>query len=131
MSEEQIQGSENQADPAPVHREVIESIDWIYEHLVCEFDHWDVCITGLVEFGGAKWFCNVIGDTTYNCNEAKYRLQKVDWTPECEEYLSDYRKAYHHWFHEGKPRCQYDGRPLKWFSDKWKKRNPIADQVSR
>jgi len=100
------------------------SRDWIYDHLICEFDHWDVCITGLVERDGVKLFTGIVDETD---DEITYELLPIKWTPECDEYLADYRKAYAHWFHEGKPRVMYDGRDLKWFADKWKGRNPIAD----
>ena len=99
---------------------------WVYDHLICEFNHYDVCLKGLVERNGEKWFCWIIGE--YFEDDVQYTIRRVNWTPECEEYLSDYRKTYEHWFHDGKPRCQYDGRPLDWFRDKWQGRHPIEEQ---
>jgi hypothetical protein len=32
MSDDKIQGSENQADPAPVHREVMQAVGWWEEY---------------------------------------------------------------------------------------------------
>jgi len=56
-------------------------------------------------------------------------LRKARWNEECEEYLADYRKAFPHWFHEGKPRVAYDGRSFLWFRNKWPLRNPIEEQA--
>lgn len=104
---------------------VIMPLGWVYEHLICEFDHWDICLKGLVDRNGERWFCWV-GDAY--CDDVQYTLRKVDWTALCDEYLEDYRVAYEHWFHEGKPRGSYDGRPLDWFNEKWGHRNPIEEQ---
>ena len=118
--------SESDASPAPVHGMVIVPLEWVYDHLICEFSHWDICLKGLVLRNGERWFC-WLGDQY--CDDVQYTIRKVNWTPECDEYLDDYRAAYVHWFHEGKPRCNYDGRPLDWFAEKWKHRNPIEDQA--
>ena len=106
---------------------VIRSHSWVYEHLVCEFNHWDVCLTGLVKWEGEMWFCRILPSKV----DSQYSLHKVNWTPECTEYLDDYRKSFAHWFHEGKPQCSYDGRPLKWFEEKWQHHNPIEDSAER
>ena len=100
------------------------SRDWVYDHLICEFEHWDVCVKGLVGRDGERLFAEIVDETD---DEITYALRPIAWTPECDEYLADYRTSYAHWFHEGKPRQLYDGRDLKWFADKWAGRNPIAE----
>lgn len=111
---------------------MVQSLDWVYDHLVCEFGHWDICLSGLVEFEGDKYFCKVVNpDAKYEDDDTKvlYAISPIVWNNECTEYLEDYRKAYLHWFHKDGKRCSYDGRPLDWFSEKWKHRNPIAEQA--
>lgn len=93
----------------------------VYKYLVCEFDHWDVCLKGLIKKDGQYYFCNLIGSNT----KPKYRVYKIIWTKDCENYLRDYKKAYLHWFH---PRTLYNGRTIEWFKNKWKGKNPIYEQ---
>lgn len=89
--------------------------------MICEFEHWDRCLKGLVECDGQKMFCKIL-------NDDEYELRPIAWDAECDEYLADYRKAYPHWFHDESKRS-YDGRDLKWFSDKWQHRNPIEEKA--
>lgn len=105
---------------------VFVSSQWVYTNLICEFGHWDICLTGLVDRNGEKWFCKVCDPDE---EDVKYTILPVKWTEECDEYLTDYRVAYKHWFHEGAKRCSYDGWPLVWFGDKWKHRNPIEEMA--
>lgn len=99
------------------------SIEWVYEHLVCEFDHWDICLAGLVSDGGVYRLARVIDP---EADDVQYTLHDIHWTDECNEYLEDYRVAYAHWFHtNGKRETRYGGWDLGWFSDKWQHRNPI------
>jgi hypothetical protein len=107
------------------------TIDQVYDQLICEFTHWDICLTGLINYNGERCFCEVEGwwGPEDDHKDIKYTIHKIDWTSECEEYLSDYRKAYNHWFYKDKIREEYDGRPLKWFGVKWGGRNPIEEQV--
>jgi hypothetical protein len=105
--------------------ETIVPFDWVYDNLICEFDHWDICLTGLVDRNGERWLCRVIDPDVEN---VQYKLTPIEWTSECEEYLEDYRVAYKHWFHENGKRGMYNGWPLAWFAEKWQKRNPIAQQ---
>lgn len=108
---------------------IIASRDWVYEHLVCEFDHWDVCLAGLIERGGERWWCSVAEPYA---DEVIYQLLPIAWDAECEEYLADYRVAYRHWFHEGKPRpAAVPGQSCGWFYEKWENRNPIRERVQR
>lgn len=105
------------------------TLRWVYEHLVCEFDHYDCCIVGLVEVDGVNLLCRV--EPEYESlpedQSATYTLHDIAWDAECDEYLEDYRVAYKHWFH---PRQDnYDGRSLKWFGDKWQGRNPIEEKA--
>lgn len=105
---------------------IIMPLRWVYDHLICEFTHWDICLTGLVEHNDERWFCEVC-DNGYEEN-VEYKLYPVLWNAECDEYLKDYRVAYKHWFHEdGKRPWSYNGWDLSWFRDKWQDRNPIAD----
>ena len=108
----------NDVDPA-----VIVPLWWVYEHLICEFQHWDICLTGLVDRNGERWFCEVYGD-------AEYMLRPVAWNAECDEYFADYRVAYKHWCREGGKRSwSYGGWDLSWFRDKWQGRNPIEERA--
>jgi hypothetical protein len=106
----------------------IQSKHWVYDRLICEFDHHDICLKGLVESYGEKMFCRIVDQDS---SDAQYTIHRITWTPECDDYMADYRVAYVHWFHvdvDGqRPRCTYDGWPLAWFSDKWKGRNPIEE----
>lgn len=104
-------------------------IKWVYDHLICEFNHWDICLTGLVEVDGIKMLATVEPEYDGNCHqeEIDYTLQEIAWDAECDEYLEDYRVAYKHWFHPRK--VNYDGRSLEWFSDKWQRRNPIEEKA--
>jgi hypothetical protein len=103
--------------------EIMAIFDWVYAHLICEFEHWDICLTGLVDRNGEKWLCRVRDDQAEN---VEYTLTPIEWTPECEEYLEDYRVAYKHWFWENGQRGTYNNWPLAWFAEKWKHRNPIT-----
>ena len=102
-------------------------LKWVYDHLVCEFDHYDICLIGLVLDNGEYFLCDL--DAATDDENTKYTLKKLDWNAECEEFLADYRKAYHHWFHEGTCRPVYDGRDLTWFHEKWKEGSPIEKQA--
>lgn len=105
--------------------EVIVPFEWVYNHLICEFDHWDICLTGLVDRDGEKWVCRVRDPYA---EPVEYTLTPIEWTEECEEYLEDYRVAYKHWFYKDGKRGTYNGWPLGWFGEKWKHRNPITKQ---
>ena len=112
---------------------IMVNIDYIYKNLICEFTHWDICLTGLINHEGEKWYCEIGEDCQDSEDEdeiQEYKIYPVDWNDECEEYLKDYRVAYKHWFHEGNPRCSYDGWPLKWFSEKWPDENPIKNNIN-
>lgn len=102
---------------------------YVYEHLICEFDHWDFCLVGLCKIDEKYFVCKVID--TRNRKDLKYSLKEVEMTKERMEYLEDYRKAYYHWFYEdGKRGTRYDGRDLKWFNDKWQT-NPIVNEEEK
>lgn len=108
---------------------MIVPIRFVYKHLVCEFDHWDICITGLIFKDGKYWFCKLLGDESQDNPE--YLLTRCLWTEECEEYLDDYRVAYKHWVYKNGKRLEsYGGQDLSWFSEKWNGRNPIEDSLS-
>lgn len=100
----------------------IVSIEYVYERLVCEFSHWDVCLWGLIKRDEDYWYCWLHDD-----DPLTYKIAPIDWNAECDEYLADYRRAYRHWFH---PRTDYEGWDLDWFSEKWGNRQPIRDQVA-
>ena len=106
----------------------IKSRKWVYKHLVCEFSHWDVCLTGLIKYKDTYYFCSIIDIDS--CAD-KYKIYPINWTKECEEYLADYYKAYQHWFYTKGRRGIYDGRDLTWFNKKWKKRNPIENHTKK
>lgn len=105
------------------------TLEFVYERMICEFTHWDICLTGLIELDGQKVFCEVKDPYA---KDVQYDLRRVSWDDECDEYLEDYRVAYTHWFHEGGKRpVSYGGWDLGWFSDKWKHRNPIAENAEK
>lgn len=111
---------------ADAHAVVIVPLRWVYDHLICEFDHWDICLNGLVDRNGERWFCEVCGDGLEE--NIEYKLRPVSWNAECDEYLEDYRVAYKHWLYEyGRRPHSYNGWDLSWFHDKWQGRNPIAE----
>ena len=111
--------------------------DYVYDRMICEFNHWDVCLKGLIEVDGQKMFCEVVESEDYE--NLVYHIFPVAWDDVCDEYLKDYKESYHHWFHNrdhmGDMGCSnretYDGRPLDWFTEKWQKCNPIAERVIR
>lgn len=111
---------------------MVKSFEWVYEHLVCEFNHWDICLIGLVEFNGKKYLCKANNDDDSECSrKCSYTLYEIDWNEECDEYLEDYKVAYKHWFHEnGKRPYLYNNWDLSWFSEKWKHRNPIEERIN-
>lgn len=107
----------------------IVSLLWIYQRLICEFDHWDICLSGLINLNDKYVFCKVCDP---NAKNVQYKLYNIIWNNECEEYLQDYRIAYTHWFYNnGKRHCPYDGKDLTWFDNKWKHRNPIEDNIRK
>ena len=104
----------------------IENIDWVYERLICEFDHYDICLKGLCKEDDQYYICVLHSDL--HTEDSDYKVAPIDLDEECKDYLEDYKKAYIHWFRDkdGK-RCHYDGRDLQWFSDKWLHRNPLVE----
>lgn len=108
---------------------IIKHYKFVYKYLVCEFDHYDYCLKGLVKVGNRYFVCITTNMDGNPEEEIYYNLFQVNLDKECLEYLDDYRVAYKHWFHEGKPRCQYLHWDLTWFSEKWKHRNPILEQI--
>ena len=109
---------------------MIKSIQYVYDHLVCEFNHWDICISGLLSINDKYYYCKIINsDDPDEYNYEDYEIFDINWTEECQEYLDDYRVAYKHWFYENRKRSSYNGWLLKWFSDKWDKRNPIKENI--
>jgi hypothetical protein len=103
------------------------SYAWVRQRLICEFDHWDVVLQGLIEDDGVNKFVKIIGPDERVIDQ--YTVHEIDWTEECDEFLADYRKAYAHWFPIDGKRSYYDGRDLSWFIEKWRKRNPIIEKV--
>lgn len=100
---------------------------WVYEHLVCEFDHWDFCLAGLVKVDEKYFYCKFLGDKTKT-----YEILPINWTEECQEYLDDYAVAYKHWFYvDGHRTESYNHWDLSWFSEKWGHRSPIEESVIR
>lgn len=107
-------------------------IDFVYKYLVCEFDHWDICLEGLVEIYSFMYFCEIVSTNISNRKSVQYALYPIYWTDECQEFLEDYGVAYKHlFFQNGKKQYQYNGWPLKWFEEKWQHRNPIKDQIKK
>lgn len=100
---------------------------FIYDHLVCEFGHWDLCVSGLLLIDGAHHACRLVPEDNETDDPPRYKIWPVTWTEECEEYLTDYRASYAHWFYIDGARPQYDGRDLTWFRTKWERRNPILE----
>lgn len=106
------------------------SYNFMKKHLVCEFDHWDICLKGLIEVKGIRYYCKIAGNYWDN-NMLKYEVTKVILDKECEEYLEDYKIAYKHWFPINGQRPPYNGWDLSWFDKKWKKRNPIIELAAK
>lgn len=106
--------------------------DWVYEHLVCEFSHWDVCLTGLIEEDGVYKFVTAIEGYTDTTKPGNYEVDDIAWNAECDEYLDDYRVVYKHWFHKNGQRVYDCPRgDMSWFNDKWDHKNPIASNAAR
>ena len=75
---------------------VIVPIEYVYRNLICEFEHWDVCLVGLVNYFGKRCLCKVRDLLE---DQIEYTLHEIDWDEECDDYLNDYRAAYPHWFY--------------------------------
>ena len=97
---------------------------WLHNHLICEFDHNDCCLSGLVEYEGEKYYCKIINWEIHN---PYYYVYPIKWDTKCDEYLDDYKAAYPWWFYNDGKRGEYDGREFMWFRDKWKGRSPIVE----
>lgn len=108
---------------------MVKDSKWVYDRLVCEFDHYDYCFSGLIKHRNKFWFVKVNEFPEGGSRNAKYAVSNIDWNAECEEYLADYRVAYAHCFHEKGRRPAYNGWPLAWFTEKWDRRNPIEEQA--
>lgn len=107
-----------------------QSYEWTYKHLVCEFDHWDFCINGLILYEKHYYVCELANPRTCYDEDPKYYIYPIDWNDKCTEYLEDYKIAYAHWFHtNGVRETKYEGWDLCWFEEKWKHKNPIAEQI--
>ena len=106
----------------------IRSYEWVYKHLICEFDHWDICLEGLINDNGEKKYVILFTNLYHDDKLLRYAVHKIDWNEQCDEYLKDYEIAYKHWFHvKGERPYGYDGEDLNWFEDKWKS-NPILER---
>lgn len=90
--------------------------EWVYARLYCEFDHWDIC--------------KILSDSP-KIYKSKYLISEVNWTPECLEYLDDYRNAFPHWFYTNGERLRYNGVYPRSFAEKWQHRNPITEQFKK
>ena len=105
--------------------------DTIYKYLVCEFNHWDFCLSGLVKLDESYFLCEYAMDIecllrrSYVC----YTLKPIEMTEEMLEYLADYKTKSPFWFHEdGKRYIEERGSDLpcgRKFSEKWPE-NPIT-----
>lgn len=105
---------------------------WVRERIICEFDHYDCCLKGLVEHEGRKLFVRIANRADVECDPDEpsvYTVHEIDWDQECDEYLADYRAAFAHWFwHDGKL-PDFDGSDYSWFRQKWQGRNPIEQRL--
>ena len=80
--------------------------DLVYEHLVCEFGHYDCCLTGLMEIEGRYFICKIDEDVYVKAEgesgghglSALYKMYLIQPQGRFEEYLYDYSQAYPHWF---------------------------------
>jgi hypothetical protein len=85
-----------------------------------------------VSINNVLYLGSVIGDP-FECLECPlyYSIEKIPVNDEIREYIEDYKKAHPQWFYKyGKRISKYNPSiPTKWFSDKWKKRNPIRESV--
>jgi len=103
------------------------SLDWVYDHIVCEFDHWDICLVGLVERDDEKLLCRVVNQYA---DDVKYTLHPIKWDETCQEYLEDYQVAYKHWCYiDGVRQSSYTGKSIEWFHDKWGNTDPIEENA--
>lgn len=99
----------------------LQDVAWIYERLVCELDHYDICLRGIVDVDGELMFCRVVGEFR---NQPLYTLHAIDWNDKTREWFEDYKQAYAHWVYDSdRRRPAYDGRSTQWFSDKWRGTN--------
>lgn len=111
-------------------RDRIVILEWVYARLYCEFDHWDICLTGLVQLDENLLFCKILSDSP-KIYKSNYLVSEVNWTPECLEYLDDYRNAFPHWFYTNGERPRYSGVYPRSFTEKWQNRNPITEQFKQ
>lgn len=100
---------------------------FVYSNLICSFDHFDVCISGLVRVKGEYMLCKALDVH----RDTRYSLKPIAWNDECEEYLADYKVAYKHWLYkDGVRPFAYNNWPLGWFREKWRDRNPIVEAAA-
>ena len=105
---------------------------YFYKNLVCAFNYYDLVLEGLVSINNVLYLGSIIGDP-FECLERPlcYSIEKIQVNDEIVEYINDYKKAYPQWFYKNGQRIgKYDPSiPIKWFSDKWNKRNPVRESI--
>lgn len=106
----------------------IESKDWVYERLICEFDHWDICRIGLIHDGDSFKLVEIIDDKR---GKETYAVYDIEWNNECTDYLADYEVAYKHWFYKNGQRQEPNRERMDWFYEKWGDKHPIENATIR
>ena len=108
----------------------------ICKYLVCEFSHWDCCLTGLIKLDDQYFICKYAHDieSLIGTTDACYTLHHIKMEGQFAEYFEDYRKTFGHWFHANGKRVPHNLQGYhenqKWFSEKWFGKNPIDDNHS-
>lgn len=106
---------------------LIKSKQWVYDHLICEFDHWDCCKKGLVKDGDEYFVCILTTGYIKDIDgPVEYDLYPIDLNDTHHEFLRDYKEAFPWWFTGGKTDFAADfDEKIRLFKKKWP-RNPIA-----
>ena len=99
----------------------------VYRNLICEFTHYDVCLTGLIRWGFGKAYVRVVPD--HQEEDRGYIAIPVVLDRIESRYLEVYRLTYHHWWYTEGKRPIYDGRRLFPLRAEFPDGNPLLFRI--
>jgi hypothetical protein len=111
---------------------MIKDFNWVHDHLICEFHHYDCCLIGLVKDIDTYLLAEVIDPKPID-GPITYNIYEIKWDNECAEFLADYEIAFAYWFWDLSKFKKFDDNLENhvWFTKKWKDREPIIEKSIR